>query len=371
MTARAAIPMPQVQLTDYTTLGRTGLRVSPLCLGTMTFGAAAGFGADNDTCRHLLERYVELGGNFIDTADGYGGGQSEKLVGEYVRQHELRDRVVIATKCGFSAQRGNPNAGGNGRKNIFRAVEGSLRRLQTEYIDLYYLHVWDLVTPPEEVVDAMTDLVRAGKVRYYGLSDTPAWYIARAQTLAECHGVPRAATIQHEYSLIERSIEREHLPAAQELGLGVCVWAPLGGGFLTGKYGRRDSVASGAGRLVNSPQVRNRFTERNWRVLDVLTGVAEELGRPCGQIAMHWAATRPGVTCVITGATSLSQLDDNLNSLDLDIPAELGQRLEQASALEAAHPYIFFARKMQQMVSGDTSLRGWQRAYGLLNGNAE
>ena len=190
-----------------------------------------------------FDRYLEAGGNFIDTADGYTGGKSEEMVGKFIAERKLRDRVVLATKFTFNAEPGNPNAGGNGRKNIYRALEGSLRRLKTDYIDLYWLHAWDTVTPVEEVVSTLNDLVREGKIRHYGFSDTPAWYVARAYTLAEKEGKERLIALQLEYSLVERNIEREHIPAAQELGLGICPWSPLASGFLTGKYKRQGKMA--------------------------------------------------------------------------------------------------------------------------------
>ena len=204
-----------MKLNEYTTLGRTGLRVSPLCLGTMTFGTEWGFGAEEAVSNEMFDHYIDAGGNFLDTADGYTNGHSEELVGKFVGDRKLRDFAVIATKFTFGAQPKNPNAGGNGRKNIYRALEGSLRRLKTDYIDLYYLHAWDIVTPVDEVVSTLNDLVREGKIRYYGFSDTPAWYVARAQTLAEKEGKERIATLQLEYSLIERNIEREHVPVTQ------------------------------------------------------------------------------------------------------------------------------------------------------------
>src|SRR5579862_2968272 len=192
---------------DYVTLGRSGLRVSPLTLGTMTFGTEWGWGAEENTSRDVFNRYIDAGGNFIDTADLYTAGTSEKMVGKFITERNLRDRVVLATKFTFNAEPGNPNAGGNGRKNVYRALEGSLRRLKMDYVDLYYLHAWDTVTPVEEVISTLTDLVRAGKIRYYGFSDTPAWYVARAQTLAEKEGKEKLVTLQLEYSLVERTIE--------------------------------------------------------------------------------------------------------------------------------------------------------------------
>ena len=257
-----------MKLNEYTTLGRTGLRVTPLCMGAMSFGTGWGWGADEKVSKALFDFYLERGGNFIDSADGYQAGASEEYVGKFVAERGLRDRVVIATKFTFGAQQGNPNAGGNGRKNIYRALEGSLRRLKTDYVDLYYLHSWDLMTPAEEVLSTLTDLVHEGKIRYYGLSDVQAWYVARMQTLAEKEGKERIATLQLEYSLAERSIEREHIPAAQELGIGLCPWGPLASGLLSGKYRREGGTVKGEGRLSNPSTPFNRYTEHNWRVLD-------------------------------------------------------------------------------------------------------
>jgi aryl-alcohol dehydrogenase-like predicted oxidoreductase len=348
---------PRIQsLADYSLLGRSGLRVAPLCLGAMTFGTEWGWGSDEDTVRGIFRRYLETGGNFIDTADGYTGGRSEEMLGRLMKEAGNRDRIVLATKFTFNDSPGDPNAGGNGRKNIFRALEGSLRRLQTDYVDLYWLHVWDGMTPVEEVMSTLDALVRSGKVRYIGLSDTPAWYLARAQTVAELRGLERVCALQLEYSLVERNIEREHIPAALELGMGVCPWSPLASGFLSGKYQRTDSGAAGEGRLKvvasSGNPVFNKFTERNWRILDVLLEVARELGRPPAQVAINWATRRPGISSTIIGATRLAQLEDNLSALEFHIPAELAQKLEEASRPETFFPYIFFQPAMQRAISG-------------------
>src|SRR5437868_9191109 len=300
-----------MQVNEYSTLGRSGLRVSPLCLGTMTFGTEWGWGAEESVSRALFERYIEQGGNFIDTADGYTGGKSEEMVGKFIADRALRDRVVLATKFTFNAEPGNPNAGGNGRKNIYRALHGSLRRLQTDFIDLYWLHAWDTVTPVEEVISTLNDLVREGKIRHYGFSDTPAWYVARAQTLAEKEGKERLIALQLEYSLVERNIEREHIPAAQELGLGICPWSPLASGFLTGKYKRDGNDGRGEGRLQKVKDSGNptqlRFSAQNWKILDVLLEVARKTNHSPAQIALNWVATQPGVSSTIVGASKLSQ----------------------------------------------------------------
>jgi aryl-alcohol dehydrogenase-like predicted oxidoreductase len=351
-------------LNDYVTLGRSGLRVSPLCLGTMTFGTEWGWGSEEEVARAVFDRYVDAGGNFLDTADAYTEGHSEQLLGKFISERGLRDRVVVATKFTFNAEPGNPNAGGNGRKNIYRALEGSLRRLQTDYIDLYWLHAWDTVTPAEEVVSTLNDLVRAGKIRHYGFSDTPAWYVARAQTLAEKEGKERPIALQLEYSLVERNIEREHIPAAQEFGLALTPWSPLAGGFLTGKYQRQGNTGQGEGRLDLTRDIANpnfqRFTERNWKILEVLLDVAKQIGRKPAQVALNWAATQLGITSMIVGASKLAQFEDNLRFVEFEIPGELRRRLDEIGALEPVHPYVFFEPEMQGRISGGTKLQPWQ-----------
>jgi len=351
-------------LNEYTTLGRSGLRVSPLCLGTMTFGTEWGWGAEESVSRQLLDRYLEAGGNFIDTADGYTGGKSEEMLGKFMAESKLRDRVVLATKFTFSADPANPNAGGNGRKNIHRALEGSLRRLQTDCIDLYWLHAWDTVTPVEEVVASLNDLVRQGKILHYGFSDTPAWYVARAYTLAEKEGKDPLIGLQLEYSLVQRNIEREHIPAAQELGLGVCPWSPLASGFLSGKYHREGSGSAGDGRLEKVKDSGNptlkKFTDTNWRILDGLLDVARQIGRPAAQVALNWVATQPGITSTIVGASKLSQLEDNLKAIEFTIPAELRKRLDGIGAPPSIHPYEFFEPFIQTMIHGSSPVKPWQ-----------
>ena len=348
-------------LTDYYLLGRSGLRVSPLCLGTMTFGEQWGWGSDAATAGSIFHRYLEAGGNFIDTADGYTNGHSEEMLGKLMKDAGNRDRIVLATKFTFNGFPGDPNAGGNGRKNIHRALEGSLRRLQTDYIDLYWLHAWDSLTPVEEVMHTLDALVRSGKVRYIGFSDVPAWYLARAQTIAELRGLERVCALQLEYSLVERNIEREHVPAALELGMGICPWSPLSSGLLTGKYKRKaDGDAEGEGRLAavknaNNP-LFNRFTDRNFQIVDVLLDVAKQLGRSPAQVAINWITKRPGISSTILGATKMSQLEDNLAALEFDIPAELSARIDEASRPELVHPYVFFSEGMRASLAGGVPL---------------
>ncbi len=351
------------RMQEYITLGRSGLRVSPLCLGTMTFGNER-WGSEDRESRAIFDRYLEAGGNFLDTADSYALGRSEELLGRFVAERSLRDRLVIATKFTFNAEEGNPNAGGNGRKNIYRALHGSLKRLGMEYVDLYWLHAWDRLTPVEEVVGTLNDLIRAGRIRYYAFSDVPAWYAARAASLAECHGLSKPIALQLEYSLVERTIEREHVPAAQELGLAICPWSPLASGFLSGKYGRGRSTQGGNSRLevlknTNNP-VFAKFTERNWKTLEALESVAGKLARSMAQVALNWVATQPGVTSTLVGATSRQQLDDNLTCLDFAIPAELRRSLDEATALEPAHPYMFFEDVLQGRIRGGVTVHKWQ-----------
>ena len=354
-----------MKLNEYITLGRTGLRVSPLTLGTMTF-ANDRWGSDDVTSRQIFDRYVAEGGNVMDTADVYSGGKSEELLGRFIAESGLRDKLVIATKFSFNPEEGNPNSGGNGRKNIYRALESSLRRLRMDYIDLYWMHVWDTVTPVEEVVDSLTALVREGKVRYYGFSDVPAWYAAKAQTVAHYTGRDSVAALQMEYSLVERTIEREHVPAAQELGMGICPWSPLASGFLAGKYTRDKGPDSSKGsrlevlKNANNPAFK-KFTERNWQILDALHEVAKEIGCPPAQVAVNWVVTQPGITSTIIGATKLKQLEDNLAALSFKIPAELHAKLDSSSALEPAHPYMFFAGVLQERINGGVTVRGWER----------
>jgi aryl-alcohol dehydrogenase-like predicted oxidoreductase len=345
-----------MSLNTYYTLGKSGLRVSRLALGTMTFGTEWGWGSDEETSRQMFNAYIDAGGNFIDTADLYTGGTSETWLGKFITDRNLRDRTVITTKFSYNAEPGNPNAGGNGRKNIMRAVEGSLKRLGTDYIDLYILHTWDQITPAEEVMRTMDDLIRSGKVRHIGLSDTPAWYAARAQTIAEWRGYEPISTLQLEYSLVERNIEREFTALGAELGMGIMVWSPLASGLLSGKYRPSEGSFSGSGRLETMKESTNpafqKMTERNWKIVAELESVAKELDRSMAQVAVNWTANRPGVASIIVGATKMTQLEDNLKALDFEIPAELMTRLATVSHPESQFPYTFFEPEIQKMIHG-------------------
>jgi aryl-alcohol dehydrogenase-like predicted oxidoreductase len=321
---------------NYQLLGRSGLRVSELCLGTMTFGEEWGWGANRDESRAMFDAFVEAGGNFIDTADGYTGGTSEKMVGEFIGAE--RARFVVATKFSFNQRRGDPNAGGNHRKNRTQALEGSLKRLGTDYIDLYWMHAWDEFTPIEEVMRAFDDLVRAGKVLYIGISDAPAWWIARASTLAECRGWTAFAGLQIEYNLIERTPERELLPMAAELGLTVTPWSPLAGGWLTGKYAGK---AKAERRLDKTPEFA-RPTERNHAIASTTVKLARAAGKSPAQVALNWLRARH--TIPILGARKREQLQDNLNCLKWSLNArQLGQ-LDEVSRIEPGFPTDFLQR---------------------------
>ena len=345
---------------NYYTLGNTGLKVSRLALGTMTFGDDWGWGADEANARQLFNTYLEAGGNFIDTADLYTNGNSERMLGKFVKESGSRDRVIITTKFSYNAEPGNPNAGGNGRKNILRAVEGSLERLGTDYIDLYMLHTWDQVTPAAEVMRTLDDLVRSGKVRHVAMSDAPAWYVAQAQTLAsERHWEP-ISTVQLEYSLAERNIEFEYTALAPNLGTSLMVWSPLASGLLSGKYKPSESGGEGSGRLAMLADSGNpafdKFTERNWAIVAELEAVAKDLDRSMAQVALNWVTHRPGVASVIIGATKLHQLQDNLGALDFELPAALQQRLDAVSRPVPRFPYTFFEPGLQGMIHGGATV---------------
>ncbi|OLT62694.1 aldo/keto reductase [Moorena bouillonii] len=356
-----------MSVNNYYTLGRSGLRVSRLALGTMTFGTEWGWGADRTTAKTLFDDYVEAGGNFIDTADLYTNGTSETWLGEFIAERNLRDLMVIATKFSYNGEPGNPNAGGNGRKNIMRAVEGSLKRLNTDYIDLYILHTWDRITSAAEVMRTLDDLVRSGKVRYIGLSDVPAWYASRAQTIAELRGYETLSTLQLEYSLVERNIENEFVPFGTEHGMGIMVWSPLASGLLSGKYRPSEDGGMGEGRLEAMKESINpafqKFSDRNWKIVAELEAVATEVGRSMAQVAVNWAANRPGIASVIIGATKPHQLQDNLQALDFTLSEEHLMRLNQVSTPELKFPYTFFGSEMQAMLHGGVTVGDKPKNY--------
>ncbi|MGN6779561.1 aldo/keto reductase [Rhizobium sp.] len=351
---------------EFYTLGNSGLKVTRLALGTMTFGTEWGWGADKETARAIFNGYVDAGGNFFDTADAYTGGTSEAWLGEFIAERGSRDDAVIATKFTMNLTAQTPNAAGNGRKNILRAVEGSLKRLNTDYLDLYLMHCWDRLTPPEEVMRTFDDLVRSGKVRHVGLSDVPAWYASRAQAVAEHRGYEPISALQLEYSLVERNIENEFVPFGTRYGAGIMAWSPLASGLLSGKY-RPSSEGQTAGRLETVRGTTNpgfqKFNERNWAIVAELEKVATELCRSMAQVAVNWAMTQPGLASIIIGATKLEQLKDNLGALEFTIPNELRRRLNEVSALQATFPYSFFGSEIQGSLTGGQTVGSKPAGY--------
>jgi aryl-alcohol dehydrogenase-like predicted oxidoreductase len=333
---------------NYQLLGRSGLRVSDLCLGTMTFGDDWGWGAAKDESRKIYDAYREAGGNFIDTANIYTNGSSEKLVGEFVAGH--REEVVVATKytnaiVGFTGKPGtDANAGGNQRKNMVQAVEASLKRLGTDYIDLYWLHVWDQMTPAEEVMRAFDDLVRSGKVLYIGISDAPAWVVAKSNTLAELRGWTRYVGLQIEYSLLERTVERELIPVAKDQQMTVLAWSPLRGGVLAGKYlpeNVSESQAEGARMHGEMAKAFGGVPESSYATVREIVAIGKELGVPAAQVALAWLRYRSVPVIPIIGARKLAQIEDNIRSLEVTLSPEQLQRLNHVSAISWGFPHDF------------------------------
>ena len=344
-------------LDHYVTLGRSGLRVSPLCLGAMTFGEDLGWGSSVEESQQIMDRFIAAGGNFIDTANFYTKSHSEKIIGDHIGRHPAkRDRLVLATKFSGNLYPGDPNGGGSGRKSVINACEHSLRRLQTDYIDLYWLHNWDVNTPIDETMAALEDLVRSGKVRYIGVSDTPAWKVAQANLIAQFRGWSQFIGLQIEYSLLERSVEQELVPMALELGLGITPWSPLKSGVLSGKYTRlsagqvKDDRSAFRGAFLN---------ETTYTLVDELQIIAKAHESTVARVALAWVRTRPGVSSTIIGARRLSQLEDNLKSLDLVLTTD---ELEHLGSL--TKPTFGFPQNMQPIFpalhNGGTMVNGVQ-----------
>jgi aryl-alcohol dehydrogenase-like predicted oxidoreductase len=369
-----------MSLSNYRTLGRSGLVVSPFALGTMTFGTAR-WGTGEDASREVFNAFVDQGGNFIDAADVYSGGRSEEMLGKFITERGLRDSVVVATKSGFATGQGSLR-GGNGAKHIHEALNGSLRRLGTDYVDLYWIHVWDNVTPAEELLETMAGLVRAGKIRYWGLSNTPAWYVAKLATLASVRGVPGPIALQYYYALTNRDIEDEHRPLAAEFGLGLVPWSPLAFGFLTGKYDRasveaappraaglpRGAQADGEQRPNDdkrldgaNPFGDSLFTERNWQIIDVLRQISKDTGQSPARLALAWVAGRPGVTSILMGASKAEQVSDNAKALEYSLSPEHQQALDKVSTpAEVKMLYsLFQPAARQHAVFGGSAVSAW------------
>ena len=361
----------RMSMTTYRTLGRSGLVVSPLSLGTMTFGVGR-WGMERPEAEAVFDAYVEVGGNLVDTADVYAGGRSEEMLGAMIADRGLRDSLVLATKSGFSTGNG-AHAGGNGAKHVHTALEGSLRRLRTDHVDLYWVHVWDAVTPAEELLETMAGLVRSGKIRYWGVSNAPAWYVAKLATLASVRGLPGPIALQYFYSLASREVEAEHLPLARDMGLAMMPWSPLAYGLLTGKYDRA-AVEAGSPRTAGLPSDAGTgearpdgdkrldgsnpfgdtlFTERNWRIVDALRHVADAIGETPARVALAWVLSRPGVDTALMGVSRVSQVHDNVAATGLHLPAEQIAALDDASKPEAALIYgLYEEGARRQLVFG-------------------
>ncbi|TWR23995.1 aldo/keto reductase [Mucilaginibacter achroorhodeus] len=326
----------------YKLLGRSGLKVSELCLGTMGFGTEAGWGADADTSFKIMDAYAEAGGNFLDTANIYKLGTSEKIIGDYLSNHD-RDHFVVATKYTLKDNQTNVNASGNNRKNMMRSVEESLKRLKTDFIDVLYLHIWDDITPIDEVLRGMDDLIRQGKINYAAISDTPAWVVAKGNTLAELMGWSQFIALQVEYSLLARTAERELIPMAKHFGMTVTPWAPLAGGALTGKYLKGEK-----GRIKPDSK---RLNEKAEQITRVVMEIAQELGVSESHVALQWTMSK-GFQCIpIVGATKVDQLKDNLKTVDVTLTEQHIAKLDEASKIELGFPGDFFNEDAVKMNS--------------------
>lgn len=330
-------------------LGHSGLRVSELCLGTMTFGDDWGWGADRATCQKMFDCFVEAGGNFIDTANNYTNGTSEAIVGELIQNE--RDRYVVATKYTLRVttdDEHNPNLGGNSRKSMFRSVENSLRRLQTDYIDLLYLHMWDFMTPVEEVLRAVDDLIRAGKVLYFAFSDTPAWVVSYAIAKADDYGWTRPVAMQIPYSLLGRSVERDVLPMARHHNLAILPWGMLGGGALTGKYSHES----------DEPRRQNEVGDKAKAAGEAVSRIAAEIGRTPSQVAINWVRQQPGNVIPILGVRTEAQMTDNLGCLDFTLDDDAMQQLDDIAEFKQDFPNSFLhSDHIRDLIFGETFAR--------------
>jgi aryl-alcohol dehydrogenase-like predicted oxidoreductase len=331
----------------YKLLGKSGLRVSELCLGTMTFGEEWGWGASRSESRAIFDSYVAAGGNFIDTANFYTSGTSEQLVGEFIANE--RDSFVLSTKYTLTMHTGDPNASGNQRKNLVRSLEASLKRLKTDYIDIYWLHAWDFMTPVEEIMRAFDDAIRAGKVLYIGASDIPAWVVAQANTLANLRGWTPFIGLQAEYNLLLRDAERDLLPMAHAFTMGVLAWSPLAGGALTGKYQTGQTAQA---RLSGEDA---RLSLKSKPIVDAVVDIARETGYSPSQVALNWVRQQPGLIIPIIGARKLPQLEDNLACLKFQLSPEQLAQLNRASYIDLGFPHGFLAGEdTRRIVYGDT-----------------
>lgn len=366
-------------LSTYRTFGRSGLVVSPIALGTMTFGTAR-WGLSDASSREVFNTYLDAGGNFIDTADVYSGGRCEEMLGQFITERAARDKLIIATKSGFAAGQG-VHTGGNSAKHVYSALEGSLRRLKTDYIDMLWVHVWDSVTPAEELLETMSQLIRAGKVRYWGISNSPAWYVAKIATLAAASSRPAPIALQYFYSLANRDIEEEFVPLATEFNMAIQPWSPLAFGLLSGKYERaavesaaprdsglpRDAASPDAVRPSNDKRLDGAnpfgdtlFTERNWTIVDTVQRIARECGESPARVALAWVIQRPGVSSTLMGVSRIEQVKDNIAALDVRLSSAHLAELDQVSLPPQKMLYsLFSATSRQYAVFGGGHVRSW------------
>jgi len=331
---------------QYKLFGKSGLRVSELVLGTMTFGEEWGWGSNKDESKKVFDMYSNAGGNFIDTANRYTEGTSEKYVGEFIAPD--REHFVVATKYTLFTKRDDPNFSGNHRKNMVQALEASLKRLKTDYIDLYWLHAWDYTTPEEEVLRALDDMIRAGKILYIGISDTPAWIVSRMNAIAEIRGWTQFVGLQIKYSLLERTVERELLPMARKLDIAVTPWGILDGGILTGKYNKKRNAAGRA-------QIYKSISDEKLRVSAEVIKVAKQTGKTASQVALNWVRQQPGVIIPIIGAKTEKQLKDNLECLNFTLNDDQLNKLDEVSKVELGFPHEFLSSdSIKDIIFGGT-----------------
>ena len=369
-----------MSLSHYRTLGRSGLAVSPLALGTMTFGTAR-WGSAETSSRDVFNAYLDAGGNFIDSADVYSGGRCEEMLGQFIAERAARERVVIATKFGFANGHG-VHTGGNGAKHVHAALDASLKRLQTDYVDMLWVHVWDSVTPAEELLETMSQLIRAGKARYWGFSNSPAWYVAKVATLAATSGRPAPIALQYFYSLVNRDIEEEFVPLAAEFGMAIQPWSPLAFGLLTGKYDRtaveaasprdsglpRDAASADAERRPANdkrldganPFGDSLFTERNWTIVEAVQRVASECGESAARVALAWVIQRPGVASTLMGVSNVAQVKENIAAFSIRLSEAHLAELDKVSSPTPKMLYSLFTPPLrQQAVFGGSQVRSW------------
>lgn len=331
---------------QYKLFGKSGMRVSELALGTMTFGEEWGWGVGKTESKKVFDSYVKAGGNFIDTANRYTEGTSEKYVGDFIKAD--REHFVVATKYTLFTRRDDPNFSGNHRKNMVQALDASLKRLKTEYIDLYWLHAWDYTTPEEEVLRALDDMVRAGKILYIGISDTPAWIVSRMNAIAELRGWTQFVGLQIKYSLLERTVERELLPMARKLDLAVTPWAVIGGGILSGKYNKNKDEEGRA-------KVYKSINDESLRIADEVIKIADEFGSTPSQVAINWVKQQPGVIIPIIGAKTEKQLKDNLDCLNFSLKDDQLNKLDEVSKIDLGFPHEFLSSdSIKDIIFGGT-----------------